>query len=193
MPTNLIAVESVAQCILLIRGQKVMLDADLAELFGVPTKRFNEQVKRNLDRFPADFMFQLTENEDESLRSQNATLNKYESLRSQIVTLKTGRGQHRKYLPYVFTEHGAIMAATILNSPKAVEMSVFIVRAFVQLREMLSSNAELAAKLLELEHKVSGHGQAIAGLIDAIRQLMMPAAGKSRPIGFTADIGAKSK
>ena len=193
MPTSLIAVESVAQRILLIRGQKVMLDADLAELFGVSTKRFNEQVKRNLDRFPADFMFQLTEDEDESLRSQNATLNKYESLRSQFVTLKTGRGQHRKYLPYVFTEHGAIMAATILNSPSAVEMSVFIVRAFVQLREMLSSNAELAAKLLELEHKVSGHDQAIAGLIDAIRQLMMPAAGKSRPIGFTADIETKRK
>ena len=193
MPTSLIAVESVAQRILLIRGQKVMLDADLAELFGVPTKRFNEQVKRNLDRFPADFMFQITEDEDESLRSQNATLNKYESLRSQFVTLKTGRGQHRKYLPYVFTEHGAIMAATILNSPSAVEMSVFIVRAFVQLREMLSSNAELAAKLLELERKVSGHDQAIAGVIDAIRQLMMPAAGKSRPIGFTADIETKSK
>ena len=178
MTTGFVVIESVAQRILLIRGQKVMLDADLAELFGVPTKRFNEQVKRNLDRFPADFMFQLTEDEDESLRSQNATL-------------KTGRGQHRKYLPYVFTEHGAIMAATILNSPKAVEMSVFIVRAFVQLREMLSSNAELAAKLLELERKVSGHDQAIAGLIDAIRQLMMPATGKSRPIGFTANIGAK--
>ena len=193
MPTSLVAVESVAQRILLIRGQKVMLDADLAELFGVPTKRFNEQVKRNLDRFPADFMFQLTEDEHESLRSQNATLNKYESLRSQFVTSKTGRGQHRKYLPYVFTEHGAIMAATILNSPSAVEMSVFIVRAFVQLREMLSSNAELAEKLLELEHKVSGHDQAIAGVIDAIRQLMMPATGNSRPIGFTADIGAKRK
>jgi len=178
MTTVFVVIESVAQRILLIRGQKVMLDADLAELFGVPTKRFNEQVKRNLGRFPADFMLQLTENEHESLRSQNATL-------------KSRRGQHSKYLPYAFTEHGAIMAATILNSPKAVEMSVFIVRAFVQLREMLSSNAELAAKLLELERKVSGHDQAIAGLIDAIRQLMMPATGKSRPIGFTANIGAK--
>lgn len=192
MPTNLIAVESVAQRILLIRGQKVMLDADLAELFGVPTKRFNEQVKRNLDRFPADFMFQLTEDEHEYLRSQIVTSNKYESLRSQIATSKTGRGG-RRYVPYVFTEHGAIMAATILNSPKAVEMSVFIVRAFVQLREMLSANKELAAKLLELERKVSSHDQAIAGVIEAIRQLMMPAAGKSRSIGFTADIGAKGK
>ncbi|MDP1995948.1 MAG: ORF6N domain-containing protein [Gallionella sp.] len=192
MPANLIAVESVAQRILLIRGQKVMLDADLAELFGVPTKAFNQAIKRNLDRFPVDFMFQLTEDEDESLRSQIVTSNKYESLRSQIATSNAGRGG-RRYVPYVFTEHGAIMAATILNSPKAVEMSVFIVRAFVQLREMLSSNAELAAKLLELERKVSGHDQAIAGVIDAIRQLMMPAAGKSRPIGFTADIKAKSK
>lgn len=180
MPTSLIAAESVAQRILLIRGQKVMLDADLAELYGVPTKRFNEQVKRNLDRFPVDFMFQLTEDEHEALRSQNATL-------------KPGRGQHRKYLPYVFTEHGAIMAATILNSPKAVEMSVFIVRAFVQLREMLPTNKEVAAKLLELERKVSSHDQAIAGLINTIRQLMMHPSEKSRPIGFTADIGAKRK
>jgi len=177
MTTGFVVIESVAQRILLIRGQKVMLDADLSELFGVPTKVFNQAIRRNLERFPADFMFQLTEDE-------------HESLRSQIVTSKTVRGG-RRYLPYVFTEHGAIMAATILNSPKAVEMSVFIVRAFVQLREMLSSNAELAAKLLELERKVSGHDQAIAGLIDAIRQLMMPAAGKSRPIGFTANIGAK--
>lgn len=180
VPTSSVAVESVAQCILLIRAQKVMLDADLAELFGVQTKVFNQAIKRNLGRFPADFMFQLTESE-------------YESLRSQIVTLKPGRGQHRKYLPYAFTEHGAIMAATILNSPRAVEMSVYIVRAFVQLREMLSANAELAAKLLELERKVSSHDQAIAGLIDAIRQLMMPAAGQSRPIGFTADIGVQGK
>ena len=177
MTTSLIATQSVAQRILLLRGQKVMLDADLAELFDVPTKRFNEQVKRNLDRFPSDFMFQLTEDEDESLRSQIATSN-------------TGRGG-RRYFPYAFTEHGAIMAATILNSPRAVEMSVFIVRAFVQLREMVSSNTAVADKLLELERKLSGHDQAIAGLVNAIRQLMMPSSEKSRPIGFTADIGVK--
>ncbi|MDP2805318.1 MAG: ORF6N domain-containing protein, partial [Gallionellaceae bacterium] len=166
--TDLIAIESVAQRILVLRDHKVMLDADLAELFGVPTKRFNEQVKRNFDRFPADFMLQLTENEHESLRSQNATL-------------KIGRGQHRKYQPYAFTEHGAIMAAMILNSPQAVEMSVFIVRAFVQLREMLSTNKELAAKLLELEHKVSSHDQAIVGLMNGIRELMKQPADASRP------------
>jgi hypothetical protein len=179
MSASLVLIENVAQHILLIRGQKVMLDADLAELFDVPTKVFNQAIKRNLGRFPADFMFQLAESE-------------YESLRSQIVTSNAGRGG-RRYLPYAFTEHGAIMAATILNSPKAVEMSVFIVRAFVQLREMLSANTELAAKLLELERKVSSHDQAIAGLIDAIRQLMAHPSGNSRPIGFTADIGAKRK
>lgn len=172
MSTNMITIEGLAQRILLIRGQKVMLDADLAELYGVPTKRFNEQVKRNIGRFPLDFMFQLTGEEHEALRSQFATSN-------------SGRGG-RRYAPYAFTEHGAIMAATILNSPKAIEMSVFIVRAFVQLREMLSSHKELAAKLEALEQKVGSHDQAIAGLIDAIRQLMAPPEQKKRPIGFTA-------
>lgn len=174
MSTNMITIDGLAQRILLIRGQKVMLDADLAELYDVPTKRFNEQVKRNIDRFPADFMFQLTDEEHEALRSQFATSN-------------TGRGG-RRYAPYAFTEHGAIMAATILNSPKAIEMSVFIVRAFVQLREMLSSHKELAAKLEALEQKFGSHDQAIAGLIDAIRQLMAPPAQKKRPIGFTAKV-----
>jgi hypothetical protein len=140
----------------------------------VPTKRFNEQVKRNSERFPADFMFQLTEEEHSALRSQNAAL-------------KTGRGQHRKYLPYAFTEHGAIMAATVLNSPRAVEMSVFVVRAFVQLREMLSTHKDLAAKLDALERKVGNHDQAIAGLIDAIRQLMTPPVTRKRSIGFVRD------
>lgn len=174
MSTNMIAIEGLAQRILLIRGQKVMLDADLAELYGIPTKRFNEQVKRNIDRFPADFMFQLSVEEHEALRSQFATSN-------------SGRGG-RRYTPYAFTEHGAIMAATILNSPKAIEMSVFIVRAFVQLREMLSSHKELAAKLEALEQKVGSHDQAISGLIDAIRQLMASPAQKKRPIGFTAKV-----
>ena len=181
MPTNLIAVESVAQRILLIRGQKVMLDAGLAELFGVPTKVFNQAIRRNLERFPADFMSQLTEDE-------------HESLRSQIVTSKTVRGG-RRYLPYVFTEHGAIMAATILNSPKPDKPEPKKVAVFVGWKSaaLFRPTTALAAKLLELEHKVSGHDQAIAGLIDASRQLMMPATGKSRPIGFTADIGVKRK
>ena len=168
-------VEHIAQSILVIRGQKVIIDADLAMLYGVPTKRFNEQVRRNLARFPADFMFQLTEEE-------------WVALRSHFATLKTGRGQHRKYLPYVFTEHGAIMAATLLNSPRAVEVSVYVVRAFVELRELLAGNKELAAKLSELEsrieRKLETHDQAIAGVINAMRELMKPPETKKRPIGF---------
>ena len=119
-----------------------MLDTDLAALYGVPTYRFNEAVKRNAARFPADFAFRITAEEQESLRSQSAIL-------------KTGRGQHRKYLPYVFTEHGSIMAATILNSQTAVEMSVHVVRAFVNFRQILASNAELASRLQALERSVA--------------------------------------
>ena len=136
--SSLLPLETITHRILLLRGQKVLLDADLAELYDVTTKRFNEQVRRNLVRFPADFMFQLDEEE-------------WAALRSQIATLKTGRGQHRKYLPFAFTEHGAIMAATILNSPRATEVSVYVVRAFVRLREVLASNAELAKRLDDLE------------------------------------------
>lgn len=154
-------VEEIEPRILLIRGQKVMLDSDLAELYGVSTKRLNEQVKRNGGRFPADFMFQLTEQEAESLRSQ-------------IATLKPGRGLHRKYLPYAFTEHGAIMVASVLNTPRAIQVSVYVVRAFVKLRELLATNKELADKLAELERKVSGHDEAIRSLVVAIRQLMEP-------------------
>ena len=173
-----VPVEHIAQTILLIRNQKVLLDTDLAELYGVTTKRFNEQVKRNLARFPTDFMFQLTDDEFAALRSHFATSNEKPA----------GRGG-RRYLPYAFTEHGAIMAATILNSPRAIDVAVYVVRAFVELREVLSSNKELAAKLAELEtrieRKLDTHDRAIAGLIDAIRELMRPPAPqKKRPIGF---------
>lgn len=165
----------IARAILLLRGQRVILDAELAALYAVTTKRLNEQVRRNRKRFPDDFIFQLTADEAAALRSQ-------------IATLKTGRGQHRKYLPYAFTEHGAIMAATILNSPRAVEMSVFVVRAFVHLRELLASNTALARKLDELERKYKHHDEAIAAILSAIRELMNPPAPKRRPIGFTADL-----
>lgn len=175
---SLVPVERIAQTIFVIRGQKVLLDADLAALYGVPTKRFNEQVRRNLARFPADFMFQLTEEEFAALRSHFATSNEKPA----------GRGG-RRYLPFVFTEHGAIMAATILNSQRATEVSVYVVRAFVELRELLAGNKELAAKLSELEsrieRKLETHDQAIAGLIDAIRELMRPPEPKKKqPIGF---------
>lgn len=171
----LIPVEHIAQSILILHGQRVLLDSELAALYGVTTKRFNEQVKRNLARFPPDFMFQLSTDEASALRSQFATL-------------KTGRGRHRKYLPYAFTEHGAIMAAMILNSSRAVEMSVHVVRAFVQLRDLLASNRQLAEKFAELERKVSSHDQAIVGILKAIRELMHPPVPKKRPIGFTANL-----
>ena len=172
----LIPAERIAQAIFVIRGQKVIIDADMAELYEVTTKRLNEQVRRNLERFPQDFMLQLSQEE-------------WDALRSQFATLKTGRGQHRKYLPYAFTEHGAIMAATILNSPRATEVSVYVVRAFVRLREVLASNKELALKLSELEsrigRKLDSHDQAIAGILNAIRELMRPPEpAKKRPIGF---------
>jgi hypothetical protein len=176
---SVVAVDAIASRILTVRGQRIIVDADLAALYGVTTKRLNEQVRRNLARFPADFMFMLEPGE-------------WEALRSQIATLKPGRGQHRKYLPYAFTEHGAIMAATVLNSPQAVNVSVYVVRAFVQLRELLSSHKELAKRLDELEarmeRKLMTQDQAIVGILDAIRQLMAPpVAAKKRPIGFVSD------
>jgi hypothetical protein len=149
-----------------------------SRLYGVTTKRLNEQIRRNRDRFPTDFVFQLTSEEVSSLRSQTATL-------------KIGRGQHRKYLPYVFTEHGAIMAATILNSAHAVQMSIHIVRAFVQLRELLVSGTTLAQKLNELEQKLDNHDEAITAILSAIRELTNPPLPKRRAIGFTADLEAK--
>lgn len=156
--------------ILVLRGHKVLLDSDLAELYGVPVKRLNEQVKRNRDRFPADFVFHLTTKEHEVLRSQPATS-------------KAGRGG-RRYPPYAFTEHGAIMAATVLNSERAVEMSVFVVRAFVRLREAVAHNRRIAAKLMELEHRLKGHDAAIQEVIDAIQELMSPELPKAGSIGF---------
>ena len=150
----------------------MLLDADLAALYGVSTKRFNEQVRRNRTRFTADFMFQLS-SED------------WDSLRSHFATLKAGRGQHRKYLPYAFTEHGAIMAATILNTPRATDVSVYVVRAFVRLREVLGAHKELARRLDQLERKLGTHDQAIAGILEAIRQMMAPPEPpKKRRIGF---------
>ncbi|MFZ1098417.1 MAG: ORF6N domain-containing protein [Steroidobacteraceae bacterium] len=168
-------VQDIARAILVLRGHRLLLDADLAGLYGVTTKRLNEQVRRNASRFPADFMFQLTSHEAAALRSQFATL-------------KTGRGQHRKYLPYVFTEHGAIMAATVLNSPRAVEVSVYVVRAFVQLRELLGSSRELARRFEQLEARLDKNDAAIAAILAAIRELMHPPAPKRRGIGFTADL-----
>jgi len=169
-----IPLERIENRILLVRGYKVLLDADLAALYGVSTKRFNEQVRRNATRFPQDFMLRLTQQE-------------WDSLRSQFATLETGRGRHRKYLPLAFTEHGAIMAAAILNSPRATEVSVYVVRAFIRMRDLVMSHSELARRLAVHARKLAAHDHAIASLVDTIRQLMAaPAPPRRRPIGFVS-------
>jgi hypothetical protein len=180
--------DSIAPCILLMRGQRVMLDADLASLYGTSTKAFNQAVKRNLARFPEQFRFQLTADEAEEVRSQAAAGN----LRSQIVTSSSASHGGRRYLPYAFTEHGAIMAASVLNTPRAIDVSVYVVRAFVKLRELLSAHKELAGKLAELERRVGAHDTAIDSLIAAIRRLMEPAPAPPHPrIGFHTGAMAK--
>ena len=172
-----VAVETITKRIQVVRGLRILLDADLAALYGVPTKRFNEAVKRNAAKFPSEFMFRLTEEEFAFLRSQNATSN-------------TGRGG-RRYLPHGFTEYGALMAATILNSPRAVEVSVYVVRAFVQLRELLANSKELAHRLNDLEKhieaKFANQEAAIADILSAIRQLVNPPDPPRRRIGFESD------
>lgn len=173
-----VPVERIENRVLLVRGRKVLLDADLASFYGVSTKRFNEQVRRNLARFPEDFMLRLTAEEWTFLRSQSATL-------------KPGRGRHRKYLPLAFTEHGAIMAAAILNSPRATAVSVYVVRAFVRLRKLIGSHRALAHQLRQHERKLATHDQAIAGLVDTIRQFMAPTPKRQRPIGFVQTEDAK--
>jgi hypothetical protein len=169
-----------------LRGQKVMLDADLAALYGVSTKAFNQAIKRNADRFPADFRFQLTSEEQESLRSQIVTLETAEETnRSQIVTGSSGRGRHSKYLPWAFTEHRAIMAATILNSPTAAAMSVFIVRAFVQMREQLMTNAEVLKRLAEIDKTLLKRDRSLQILWQELQPLLQPPTSPPRrPIGF---------
>jgi len=179
----------IEQSILLIRGEKVILDTDLAELYGLKTKVLNQAVKRNIDRFPDDFMFQLTWEEAKALRSQSVTLDGQDGVpgsRSQTVTLR--RGRNIKYRPRAFTEHGAIMAASMLNSPRAVKVSVYVVRAFVRLRRMLAGHRELAAKLDKLERQVGKHDRQIMVLVDAIRQLMEPPPETPRKrIGFQSE------
>ena len=170
---SIVKVGKIQQCILLIRGAKVIIDADLAEAYGVPTRRLNEQVRRNLKRFPGDFMFQLTLDEKAEVIANCDHLEKL---------------KFSKALPLAFTEHGAIMAASILNSQKAVEVSVFVVRAFVQLREVLAGHKEIARKISQLERKLGDHDQQIMVLIEAIKQLMDPKLPpKTRRIGFSND------
>ncbi|GMR25602.1 MAG: ORF6N domain-containing protein [Ignavibacteria bacterium] len=171
---SIIAQERIEKKIYLIRNQKVMIDQDLAELYNVSTGRLNEQVKRNLDRFPKDFMFQLSKTE-------------YNTIRSQIAILKTGRGRHRKYLPYAFTEQGVAMLSSVLKSKRAVQVNIQIMRAFVKLREILSTHKELAQKLKELELKMDSHDQQIQAIFEAINQLLTPREKPKRKMGFTIE------
>jgi len=164
---SLVPMERIERAIIVVRGEKVMLDSELAEIYGVETKALNRAVKRNESRFPSDFMFQLTPEEAESLRCQTGTSNE-------------GRGG-RRYLPYAFTEHGALMLANVLNSERAAQTSVQVVRAFVKLRQMLASNAELARKLAAMEKKYDAQFKVV---FDAIRQLMSPPEKPKREIGF---------
>jgi len=192
---SLVPTERIERAILMLRGHKVMLDSDLAALYGVKTKVLNQAVKRNTERFPPDFLFRLTLQEVADLRSQsvtssgegewvrNSTAEGLEGNRSPSVT---GSQKHRdpRFRPYAFTEHGALMAANVLRSPRAVKMSVFVVRAFVRLRRMVASNAELARRLDELEKK---HDAQFEVVFDAIRALMATPRPQRRPIGFRVE------
>jgi hypothetical protein len=177
--TSMIPTDRIEQSILLVRGHRVILDFDLARLYGVETRSLVQAVKRNRDRFPVDFVFQLSAVEYEVC------------LKSQIVISNTGRGG-RRTLPYAFTEHGAIMAANVLNSVRAVKASLYVVRAFVNLRHVFAAHKELAAKLAELERRLEKHDGQLIALVDAIRQLMQPPPDPPRRrIGFATELEGK--
>jgi len=168
-------VEVITGKIFILRGHRVMLDRDLANLYGVETKALNQAVKRNQDRFPEDFMFRLTSEEAKAAIS----------LRSQIVTLK--RGQHIKYLPYVFTEHGVVMLANVLMSAVAVRASIQVVRAFVHLRQLLATNEQLARKIEALERKVGNHDADLQAILAMLRKILQPSPPPPRrPFGFAS-------
>ena len=177
--TAIILAKRVSSKILVLRNQRIILDADLAELYGVSVKRLNEQTKRNARRFPPDFLFTLSRAEYKNLRSQNATSSSVHG--------------GRRYLPYAFTEHGAIMAATVLNSKRAIEMSIFVVRAFVQMRQALVVNQHVVSKLAELEARIESHDADIQDLVEAVRELMAPPPANNRRIGFEAPASRKAQ
>jgi hypothetical protein len=170
MKRAIVLARRVESRILVLRGQRVILDTDLAELYGVEARQLNQQVKRNSKRFPLEFRFQISQPEFTILRSQN-------------VISSEGHGG-RRYRPHVFTEHGAIMAATVLNSERAIEMSIFVVRAFTRMRKVLAANRQIVSKLAELEGHLENHDIEIQQLMDAIRELMAPAPPNRRRIGF---------
>jgi ORF6N domain len=174
--TAIVLAKRVESKILVLRNQRVIIDSDLAELYGVSVKRLNQQLKRNSQRFPAEFAFTLTRAEYKNLRLQNAT--------------SSSKHGGPRYLPHVFTEHGAIMAATVLNSKRAVEMSIFVVRAFVQMRQALVINQKVVSKLSELEERLDTHDSEIQNLMDAINELVAPLPANARRIGFEVPINS---
>lgn len=169
---QIVPIDVIARRITVLRRQRVILDEELALLYGISTKRLNEQVRRNLDRFPEDFMFQVTKTEDQVLRSQFATS-------------KNSRGG-RRYLPYVFTESGALQAASVVNSPRAIQVGIYVHRAFVQLRDLLATHKNLARELNNLEKRVAGHDKDIQAIVEAIRKLLHSAEPSKPRIGFRA-------
>ena len=170
--TAMVVANKVDSKIFVLRGQRVILDRDLAELYGVEVRQLNQQAKRNAKRFPPSFRFQLSAHELKMLKSQNV--------------ISSERHGGARYLPYAFTEHGAIMAATVLNSERAIEMSVFVVLAFVRMRRAIAGNRNVLMKLGELERRLEGHDAEIQGLMEAIRELMSPEEPNRRRIGFEA-------
>jgi hypothetical protein len=174
--TSFASIEHITRSILVLRGQRVLLDVELADLYGVATKALLQAVRRNRERFPEDFMIQLNDAE-------------WAILRSQTVTSSALHGG-RRYPPYAFTEQGVAMLSSVLRSRAAIAVNVQIMRAFVRMRELLASNTALARKLDELERKYQHHDEAIKAILSAIRELMTPTAPKHRPIGFTANFGA---
>ncbi|OGI89834.1 hypothetical protein A3B01_03505 [Candidatus Nomurabacteria bacterium RIFCSPLOWO2_01_FULL_41_52b] len=174
---SLMPSERIINRILFVRGKKVMMDRDLAELYAVGTKNLNKAVKRNMGRFPSDFMFQLTKSELQSLRFQFGTLEE----RSQFVTLKKGRGQHAKYLPHAFTEQGVAMLSSILNSKRAIMVNIQIIRTFTHLRELLATNTKLRIKIENMEKKYDFQ---LKKIFDVLKQLLMKEEKPKRQIGF---------
>jgi len=177
----------ISKLIFLIRNQKVLLDSDLAELYGVEVKRLNEQVKRNPDRFPEDFMFQLNSDEWEFVQAQIALSINENSLRSQFATLKNGRGGHRKYLPYVFTEQGVAMLSSVLSSPTAVQVNISIMRVFVKTRLWAMNYQDLLDKINEMNARHGEHAIHIENIYKIIEELVTPALTDRKLIGFNRD------
>jgi hypothetical protein len=190
MSKEIIPVQRIARAIYLLRGQKVMLDFDLAALYGVATRVPNQAVKRNAARFPGDFMFQLSAEQTRSLRSQIVTLDEQPAQAEEVAKNRsqsvTGSLKHRerKSRPYAFTEQGVAMLSSVLNSERAVKVNIAIMRAFVKLRETLETSRELARKFEELERRVGKHDEEIVAILEAIRQLMAPSKRPRREIGF---------